>query len=253
MKQTFGIGFGAWAIALLAGCAQAPQAPTAQVTPGPGKTDEAFQADMTACKKTASDSVAGQVSAANTQAVTGAMAGVATAALTGGVSAITSNMSGTATSAAQTGVQSSAGAQGTIQQQYDVTFNNCMFAAGDNVPGMAPATPPPEEAEARPAVVRDPVVMKVQTALIQLGYLHGGADGEAGPMTAAAIRKYETDKGLTVDGVASRHLLASLQDARSPDVAAASNGQPAVATSAGSWAIPPAPAPDGGAPASPAK
>ncbi len=253
MNRTFGIGLSAWAVAVLAGCAQAPQAPTAQVTPGPGKTDEAFQADLTACKKTASDSVASQVNAANTQAVTGAMAGVATAALTGGVGAITSNMGSTATSAAQTGVQTSTGAQGTIQQQYDATFNNCMFAAGDNVPGMAPAAPPPEEAEARPTVVRDPLVMKVQTALIQLGYLHGGADGEAGPMTAAAIRKYETDKGLTVDGVASRHLLASLQEAGSPAVAAAPSGQPAVATSGGSWAIPPAPTAGAGAPAATTK
>jgi len=74
--------------------------------------------------------------------------------------------------------------------------------------------------------VRDPLVMKVQRALIQLGYLHGGADGVAGSHTAAAIRQFETDKGLTVDGVSSRNLLAQLQAAEASGGGAAPASAP---------------------------
>jgi hypothetical protein len=199
---------------------------------------------MAACKTAASNAVSDQVKAANRQAMTGALTGVATAALTGGVSAITSGIGSTATTAAQTGVQSSQGAQGTIQGQYDTTYNNCMYAAGNNVPGMAPIQPPPAEEQAYvpPAVVRDPLVMHVQQGLVQLGYLHGGADGVAGPKTAAAIRQYETDKGLPVDGVSSRGLLASVQTAEAGAPAHALTEQPAVDTSGGKWAMPPPPA-----------
>jgi hypothetical protein len=194
---------------LTASCATPPQAPTAIVTPGPGKTDVAFQADLAACKAQASNSVAGQVNTANRVAVAGAVLGVAA----GGVAA-----------------------QPTIQQQYDTTFNNCMFAAGDNVPGMVAAAPVQEEAP-RPVIVRDPLVRSVQVGLVRVGYLHGGADGVAGPKTAAAIRQYETDKGLPVDGVASQGLLASIRSTE----AAAPAPTDASASSGDKWAVPPPP------------
>jgi len=189
------------AIALLAACAQTPLAPTTAVTPGPGKSPADFQADYNACKLAAAQSVAAQVNAANNQ-------GLAAGAL----AAASGSTSGDATVA---GAQTSAAAQAGIQQQYDATFGNCMYSKGELVADMAPpeAAPPPPEEQAAPVVARDPLVMKVQRALIQLGYLHGGADGVAGSHTAAAIRQFETDKGLTVDGVSSRNLLAQLQAA----------------------------------------
>jgi len=201
------------AIALLAACAQTPLAPTTAVTPGPGKSPADFQADYNACKLAATQSVAAEVNAANNQ---GLAAGALAAA--GG---------STSGDAAVAGAQASTAAAAGIHQQYDAKFGNCMYSKGELVAGMAPpeAAPPPEE-QAAPVVVRDPLVMKVQRALIQLGYLHGGADGVAGSHTAAAIRQFETDKGLTVDGVSSRNLLAQLQAAEASGGGAAPASAP---------------------------
>ena len=48
---------------------------------------------------------------------------------------------------------------------------------------------------------RGHAVRTVQTLLIEQGYLKGEVDGIAGPMTAAAIKKFQKDKGLEVDGI----------------------------------------------------
>ncbi|WP_296771784.1 3D domain-containing protein [Selenomonas sp.] len=44
-------------------------------------------------------------------------------------------------------------------------------------------------------------VRHVQRLLIEQGYLKGAADGDCGPLTVAAIEKFQEDRGLTVDGV----------------------------------------------------
>jgi peptidoglycan hydrolase-like protein with peptidoglycan-binding domain len=217
-------GLSACGLALLASCAQTPLAPTAQVTPGPGKSFAAFQDDMAACKKAAEQSVAGQANAANTQALGGAVA-----------TALGGDTTANATSGAVTASQQ---AQIAIQQQYDQTYNTCMASAGDNVPGMEAAEPPPPPPESEPTrvVQRDPLVQKVHAQLIRLSYLRAGADGVAGPRTEAAIRQFETDKAMTVDGVSSRNLLAALQ-------AAAPGGTTAPVAAApdqsGKFALPP--------------
>jgi Putative peptidoglycan binding domain len=219
------------AIALLAACAQTPLAPTTAVTPGPGKSPADFQADYTACKLAAAQSVTADVNAANNQ-------GLAAGAL----AAASGNTTGTS---ATTGSQTSTAAQAGIQQHYDTTFGNCMYSKGELVAGMTPppeaAPPPPPEEPAAPTVVRDPLVMKVQKALIQLGYLHGGADGVAGAHTAAAISKFETDKGLTVDGVSSRNLLAQLQAAEASGGGAAPSSAPPPPPAGDKFALPPPP------------
>lgn len=45
-------------------------------------------------------------------------------------------------------------------------------------------------------------VKKLQSALIYLGYLAGGADGKFGDKTEAAVRLYQKTNGMTVDGIA---------------------------------------------------
>jgi hypothetical protein len=242
MNRQVTSSLGACALALLAGCAQQPIGPTAGVTPGPGKTDAVFQADMNACKQTASTAIAGQVDAANRSAMTGVLTSAAAGVLSNGVAnAATSATGDTASQAAAGGIQNSQASQGNIQAVYDTAFNNCMYARGENVPGMAPQPPQPEVAVYHPTVTRDPLVYKVQIALVKLGYLHGGADGVAGPKTAAAITQFETDKGLSVDGVSSPTLLASLRDAEAS--AGSATVQPASATGNGSnWVAPPPPA-----------
>ena len=55
-------------------------------------------------------------------------------------------------------------------------------------------------------------VKTLQEALIKAGYSVGssGADGILGKGTESAIKKYQKDKGLTVDGIAGKNTLGSL-------------------------------------------
>jgi peptidoglycan hydrolase-like protein with peptidoglycan-binding domain len=56
------------------------------------------------------------------------------------------------------------------------------------------------------ATVRD-----IQAGLQRLGYNPGSADGRMGPRTSAAIRKYQQDNGMTVDGQPSQAVLDSIR------------------------------------------
>lgn len=60
-------------------------------------------------------------------------------------------------------------------------------------------------------------VKKLQQALIDAGYNVGssGADGIYGSNTAAAVKQYQTDNGLTVDGIAGEQTLGSLYNSSS--------------------------------------
>ena len=55
-------------------------------------------------------------------------------------------------------------------------------------------------------------VKKLQTALIDAGYDVGstGADGSYGPKTQAAVKQYQKDNGLQVDGIAGKNTQGSL-------------------------------------------
>ncbi|WP_409432858.1 peptidoglycan-binding protein [Litorimonas sp. RW-G-Af-16] len=55
-------------------------------------------------------------------------------------------------------------------------------------------------------------VRQAQSMLTQLGYETGGADGAIGPMTRAAIIKFERDNALPETGTVSEELLDRLQD-----------------------------------------
>ena len=48
---------------------------------------------------------------------------------------------------------------------------------------------------------RGHAVRTVQALLIEQGYLEGEADGIAGPMTVAAIKKFQKENGLEADGI----------------------------------------------------
>lgn len=61
-------------------------------------------------------------------------------------------------------------------------------------------------------------VKKLQQSLIDAGYNVGssGADGIYGSNTAAAVKRYQQDKGLTVDGIAGEQTLGKLYGTTSP-------------------------------------
>ena len=203
--------------AALAGCAATPMGPTVQVMPGPGKTFDAFQYDQASCKSYASAQVQGQADAANQRAVgTTALTTIVGAGLGAAVGGAFGNAGAGAAIGAASGVGTGAaiGANGTsyaqmsIQQQYDNSFSQCMYAKGEQVPGFAPiaeAPPPPPVASA------DPMVRATQSELIRLGYLQDRPDGYMGPKTSSAIASFEQANGLLVDGKSSPALLARLQ------------------------------------------
>ncbi len=51
---------------------------------------------------------------------------------------------------------------------------------------------------------RGEAVAWLQQRLIDLGYLDGMADGDFGPKTTAAVKRFQTDNAMAVDGVAGR-------------------------------------------------
>lgn len=53
-------------------------------------------------------------------------------------------------------------------------------------------------------------VKKLQTRLIELGYLKGSADGDFGDATETAVKNFQANNGLTVDGKAGSATLAKL-------------------------------------------
>jgi len=59
-------------------------------------------------------------------------------------------------------------------------------------------------------------VKALQEKLIALGYLKGSADGEYGSVTEAAVRLYQSRKGLATDGVAGKKTLTTLYADNTP-------------------------------------
>ena len=61
-----------------------------------------------------------------------------------------------------------------------------------------------------------PAVLKAQQKLSALGYAPGKLDGQYGPATAGAVRAFQRDHQLQVDGVVGVRTLALLKEAKTP-------------------------------------
>ena len=79
---------------------------------------------------------------------------------------------------------------------------------GEVLGAALPAEPGPESESAGPS---PDLVRTVQEALTVLGYDAGAADGMIGPRTRAAIRAFQADTELAVEGRVSQRLLARLE------------------------------------------
>ena len=127
---------------LLAACVQMPTGPSVAVMPPAGKPLEVFQAEDQACRAYSSQSVGanGQdVAATNVAggAVIGTALGAAAGALLGGHNGAAAGagiglVGGTAVGASQA---SYAGAS--MQQRYDIAYQQCMYAKGNVLPSRA--------------------------------------------------------------------------------------------------------------------
>ena len=134
-------------VTALTACAAPPPGPTIPVAPGPGKSFDAFAADQNLCAQYAGSQIAPAVAAANNQAVGSTLLSTALGAgLGAGIGAAAGNAGkGAAIGAASGGALGIIGnstatpyAQGSLQQQYDVYYGQCMTAHGNKVLAFAP-------------------------------------------------------------------------------------------------------------------
>ena len=145
-------------LAMLSGCATMPTGPSVAVLPGPGKPFEAFQADDAVCRQWAQQQINGASPSqtANQNMATGAVVGTAVGAAMGAaIGAATGNagagaaIGGGAGLLGGTAMGSNAGASSEyqLQRRYDIAYQQCMYAKGNQIPGSAPArrsyAPPP--------------------------------------------------------------------------------------------------------------
>jgi uncharacterized protein YcfJ len=137
----------------VAGCARPPMGPDVAVMPGPNKPFDVFATDQESCKQYASQQVQGQAEATNDQAVGSAMLGTVLGA---GLGAAVGGGRGAAVGAASgAGVGTIAGTSGSqrgnwgIQRRYDIAYEQCMSAKGNQIP-VAEAPPYPAPAMTPP-------------------------------------------------------------------------------------------------------
>ncbi len=134
----------AGAVVALAGCATVPTGPSVMVLPGQGKPFELFQMDDAACRQWAQSQTGttpGQASteSALSSAVIGTLLGAALGAAIGaasgdaGVGAAIGAGSG-ALGGTMVGLDASQAAAGSVQWRYDVAYQQCMYAKGNQIP-----------------------------------------------------------------------------------------------------------------------
>ena len=142
--------FSCLAALVLGGCATFPTGPSVMVLPAPGKPFEQFQADDAVCRGWAGQQIGATAQeTANQNTAIGAVTGTAMgAALGAAIGAASGNAgAGAAIGAASgllggTAVGANAGqAYGwEAQRRYDMAYQQCMYAKGNQIPGIAQET-----------------------------------------------------------------------------------------------------------------
>jgi uncharacterized protein YcfJ len=140
----------------LTGCATIPVGPSVAVMPGPGKPFDQFNADNAICKEFANQQIgANPNDVAREQVVTGAAAGAVLGAASGALMGHGHDSPAGPMAGAGLIVGSAAGANAanqstmTLQRRYDIAYQQCMYAKGNQIPGYAspriisPPPPPP--------------------------------------------------------------------------------------------------------------
>lgn len=142
----------------LSGCVSIPAGPSVMVLPGYGKPFEVFQGEDLSCRQWAGQQIGVDPQIANQSAVGGAAAGTLIGAgLGAAIGAAAGNPGIGAAIGAGAGLLggSAAGASAAsvssweIQRRYDIAYQQCMYAKGNQIPGRAArpprgyVTPPP--------------------------------------------------------------------------------------------------------------
>lgn len=136
--------------AVVAGCASAPLAPRVAVMPAPGKPFEQFVAEERICRQYAEQSVGGSTEAFENAAVGNAVVGTAVGALAGAAIGGREGAAVGAGSGLIVGTASGSGRAGYIerdaQRRYDIAYQQCMYAKGNQIPGHYVQQPPARSA-----------------------------------------------------------------------------------------------------------
>jgi hypothetical protein len=157
------------AMLAVAGCATVPKGPSVLALPGQGKTFEEFQVDDAVCQQWAARQIGVSPQEAMDQSTAkGAVAGTIIGA---GLGAAIGSVSGDVGSGAAIGAASglllgaSSGASAgqmygwEAQRRYDIAYTQCMYAKGNQIPGVVtrtrtirrvPPPPPPGPGSAPP-------------------------------------------------------------------------------------------------------
>lgn len=129
-------------IALLGGCATLPNGPSVAVMPGVGKSFEQFVADDRTCRDYAAQSLGIDVNSAGannvvTGAAVGTVVGAAAGALIGGHHAAGTGAGVGLVTGSAMGAGEAGGVQQDAQRRYDIAFEQCMYAKGNQLPTAA--------------------------------------------------------------------------------------------------------------------
>lgn len=132
-------GIPALALLALGGCATVPQGPDVAVMPGVGKSFEQFVADERICRAYANESIGTQVTDAGTNnvvsgAAVGTVVGAATGALLGGHHGAEGGAGAGLLMGTAVGAGNASGVQYDAQRRYDIAYQQCMYAKGNQIP-----------------------------------------------------------------------------------------------------------------------
>jgi uncharacterized protein YcfJ len=129
-------------VTILSACVSAPTGPTVAVMPRAGKPFEIFQQEDQQCRNFAANSVKDTSDAALKEAATSAAIGAALGAVAGAVIQGGSHTNvGTGAGVgllggASMGSMNASGKQNQAQVQYNIAYQQCMYAKGNQVPSF---------------------------------------------------------------------------------------------------------------------
>lgn len=146
----------------LAGCVTVPSGPSTQVMPAPYKPFEVFLREDSQCRQFAASRSGGEPSQAAVQsgvtsAVVGTAVGAAAGALAGGNEGARVGAAGGLLIGSASGAGAAGASSWELQRRYDIAYEQCMYAMGNQVPGYhAPNYPPPPPRSGTPPYSRPP-------------------------------------------------------------------------------------------------
>lgn len=134
----------------VAGCVSMPSGPSVRVMPAPNKPFDVFVHEDARCRNYAFNQVGGTeanqaaVNSGVTSAVVGTAVGAAAGALAGGNQGAGYGAGAGLLIGSASGANAAGASAWELQRRYDIAYEQCMYASGNQVPGFrSPAYYPP--------------------------------------------------------------------------------------------------------------